>query len=997
MAAKSLFRSLYQRLITQPKEIGSYSGNSKARGKLNQFRNDSRRSRTSRLRFESLEVRQLLVGDLDFADRVGGTGVEQAFAVATDSSGDSYTVGTFQGTADFDPGPNTFDLVSKGASDIYILKTNHLGEFAWVKQIGGTQSEAALDVVLSGASIAVTGYFSGTVDFHPGLTTLNLTSAGQRDAFLLNLNYNGTFNWAKRMGGAGNDEGKSVKSYPNGDIYMAGPFSGTADFNPSSAVANLVSAGNSDAFIAKYTSTGAYTWAKRMGGSDADMSTALTLVGNDIVTVGTFSATADFNPGSGTANLTSAGGRDVFVSRLDTNGAYVWAKRIGGTGFDTANDVQLAGTGVIIAGEFEGTVDFNPSSAVSNRISAGQADAFVASLDGNGNFLGASRFGGTGQDIGYGVLGTSITSFTLTGSFSNTVDFDLGSGVANQTSNGAADIFVLKYDNPGGLLWVHTFGSVGDDRGYGISTSPDGVRVVGHFRGTVDFDSGLPSLPLTSSGSSDAFLLALSHDLIVRGAGPFANITVRRNGSDIEVFNNTANVVIDRHPLFAVRNIVARGTDAVIDRLAIDFAFGGNFLPTGFADRVISSNQFEQVDFLGSGTEKTYYEGPYFVPNLGFSPEASLIIDNGVLSSLYINTAGAQVVKIANLDELTVGGGFLVDDSDPETPIIFAEDVMQFEPTLGADGRPAARLTGNTPANLFVPLTFQRVTNLVVNTDDGDDRVNFINGSLDTEGLTNVTVNTGLGDDILAIARDRVSLPGDGSFSFISGDGNDRLVVEGDAGWELSTNKLASSMGGALSIDTLTEVWLSGGPSDNLLDATTYPGKVTMDGRSGNDTLLGTSFDDLLVGGDGEDNLYGNGGNDVLFGLAGKDSLFGGFGNDELFGGDGNDFLHSGVGFDVVRGEGGADEIYSQGTKLADTLRLIRNSDASATFVLERDGVIKGQDSITYDDLDWFTIDAFDGDDRIEIDPLFANTGIVDGGQGNDSCTAPINWTKISC
>src|SRR3954470_14063933 len=84
--------------------------------------------------------------------------------------------------------------------------------------------------------------------------------------------------WALNAGAATPDAGTSVTTFYNGDVYVAGKFSGTnVDFNPGAGVANLSSNGSSDIFLAKYNSAGQYQWAFSIGGAAADVGNSITL------------------------------------------------------------------------------------------------------------------------------------------------------------------------------------------------------------------------------------------------------------------------------------------------------------------------------------------------------------------------------------------------------------------------------------------------------------------------------------------------------------------------------------------------------------------------------------------------------------------------------------------------------------------------------------------------------------------------------------------------
>jgi hypothetical protein len=106
----------------------------------------------------------------------------------------------------------------------------------------------------------VTGYYQGTVDFNPGAGTSNLISAGSLDAFVLKMDTAGNFTWAKSIGGVSSDLGNDITVDASGNVITTGTFNATADFDPSAATFNLTSAGAIDAFIVKLNSSGNFSW-----------------------------------------------------------------------------------------------------------------------------------------------------------------------------------------------------------------------------------------------------------------------------------------------------------------------------------------------------------------------------------------------------------------------------------------------------------------------------------------------------------------------------------------------------------------------------------------------------------------------------------------------------------------------------------------------------------------------------------------------------------------
>ena len=143
------------------------------------------------------------------------------------------------------------------------------------------------------------------------------------------------FEWAKRMGGPSDDASFSIAVDIYGNVYTTGSFSGTVDFDPGAGIFNLTSYDVTDIYILKLDVVGNFVWAKRMGGASVDdgISIGLDASGN-VYTTGWFNGIVDFDPGVGIFNVSSLGSEDVFISKLDPAGNFLWAQRMGGSGDD---------------------------------------------------------------------------------------------------------------------------------------------------------------------------------------------------------------------------------------------------------------------------------------------------------------------------------------------------------------------------------------------------------------------------------------------------------------------------------------------------------------------------------------------------------------------------------------------------------------------------------------------------------------------------------------
>lgn len=398
-------------------------------------------------------------GALVWAKKMGGGGIDSGYDITVDASGNVYTTGFFTGTADFDPGTGTTNFSSAGSYDIYVQKLNSSGNLVWARQMGGTGYDVGRGITVdSGGSVYVTGLFSNTADFVSGAGNYNVTSDGGFDIFALRLDSSGSLIWVYENSGSTSDDAGQDIAIKSGLVYITGYFRNTVcfaadgdiDCGQTNSCYCFTSAGERDAFVTELdASAGYHSWTRRMGGtgSDAGEDIAVDALDN-IYTVGYFSNTVDFNPGSGTNNLTSAGSTDAFVQKMTSSGVYSWAKKIGGTGADQANSVAVAGD-VYTTGNFSNTVDFNPASgSVFNLSSGGSTDIFIQKLYSSGSFAWAKKMGGTGADLGESIAVDASTRVYTTGNFGSTVDFNPNAGVNSLTASGGNDCFIQKLSAP---------------------------------------------------------------------------------------------------------------------------------------------------------------------------------------------------------------------------------------------------------------------------------------------------------------------------------------------------------------------------------------------------------------------------------------------------------------------------------------------------------------------------------------------------------------------
>jgi hypothetical protein len=424
----------------------------------------------------------------DWSQLLGGSGNDVGYTVATtDSVGDIIVAGTFEGTANI----GGAQLTSQGMTDIFLAKFSERGGLIWAKRFGGNSTDQPTAVAIdpSNDEIVLTGRFTLTINFGAG----SLTSAGAHDVFVARFTSGGTLRWSLKVGGQSEDGAAGVAVDGAGSTIAAGDFSGSL----TCVSQTLTSTGGKDIFLAKFNSSGTVQWCKRWGSTRDDLVEGLALdASSQPIIAGSFDLQTDLGGGA----LVGAGYYDVYIAAYaGSDGSYRWAQAFGGSGYDEANAITIAGADLVVAGYFGyfgGPVDFGGGSIACR----GGADAFVAkyAVD-DGAFRWANGYGGAYDDYLKSLSIDPSGNIFATGDFQGTTNF----GGSWFTSGGQTDVVVAKYSASGAHLWSQRFGSLVNDKGIGITTDPSGNPIVTGFSlYQIDFGGG----PMFSSGLSDTFL-----------------------------------------------------------------------------------------------------------------------------------------------------------------------------------------------------------------------------------------------------------------------------------------------------------------------------------------------------------------------------------------------------------------------------------------------------------------------------------------------------------
>jgi hypothetical protein len=377
---------------------------------------------------------------------INSTYTVQSHDIKVDAAENVYVTGDFSGTCDFDPGPGVFNMTCGGFSGScsFIAKYDSSGDFIWAKSYVADSSQPgsvqSWGIAIDGAgNVLTTGFFAGSVDFDPGIGSQLRQSngAGFEDAFIVKLSSAGSFLWAQRLGDLDDDRARSIGLDFAGNAYILGSGYGGVGSQYS---------GGLDFWVCKFDPSGTLLWESSCGGPgfDTGIDIAVDSAGNSFAT-GMYEGEADFDPSPSFQNLQSAGSYDGYILKLDPNGNRVWAKSIGGSGFEEGRTIALDPNGAVYTvGIFGSTTDFDPGIADYFLTPSLSSERYILKLDAAGDFVYAGKYGGPGYTDKEALAVSSVGEVYTVGAFQGTKDFDPTFGTYNLSSNGNDEVFIQK-------------------------------------------------------------------------------------------------------------------------------------------------------------------------------------------------------------------------------------------------------------------------------------------------------------------------------------------------------------------------------------------------------------------------------------------------------------------------------------------------------------------------------------------------------------------------
>ena len=338
-----------------------------------------------------------------------------------------------------------------GNADCYVVELDSNGDVLWQDMYGGSAFDRAEDITETSDG----GFILAGLSRSTNIT--GVTNNGGADFYVVKVDENGNAEWQDMYGGDYTDLAWSIQQTSDGGYIVAGE-----SYSEEIAGHN----GECDAYIVKLDSSGTIEWQKMYGGSGTEVAESIieTSDGGYIV--------VGFSNSNTIPGTTWNGGMDIYIIKLDVNGDISWQGLYGGGGSDMAYACQETADGYIIAG-------WSNSMSITGVENNGDFDVYVLKIDLNGVLEWHDMYGGSNADAALGIAQTDGGDFIVSGLSDSTDIFHVN-------SNGSGDIYLIKLDSDGSIIWQELTGGNGRDNAFAVAMANDGECLVAGLSDSTD-------------------------------------------------------------------------------------------------------------------------------------------------------------------------------------------------------------------------------------------------------------------------------------------------------------------------------------------------------------------------------------------------------------------------------------------------------------------------------------------------------------------------------
>lgn len=395
----------------------------------------------------------------------------------------------------------------------YLNGQDMRSQFSYVRHINGLSPglhEGLSTVVDSKGNVYVAGTMDGRLDLDPGPDTVFTESVNNtQDMVIVKFTSSGEYIKGFRIGGDSLDAFKSICVDKDDNLYIAGFYSNTVDFDPSQNTFELTSNGNTDGFVMKMDSAMNFIWVKKIASKKADRCNFIAMSGNDILVTGFFSDSFSQIVNGQKRNFFTNGQLDLLIVKFTDSGNVKWLKTFGSAGYEDGMVIKSNSKKDVVVGvNFGGVMDADPGTgyyAIGHR---GSSDIGLVCLDSNGNFNWANSIGTSNSDYLESLDLDKNNNIYFSGNFIAGIDLDPGSNTYNVSSDaGSRDVLMVKLNSSGVFQWGFRIGGSAWEISSAIAVDTNNyVYICGLFGDSVNFDKGNPTLKIGNRGLRDVYI-----------------------------------------------------------------------------------------------------------------------------------------------------------------------------------------------------------------------------------------------------------------------------------------------------------------------------------------------------------------------------------------------------------------------------------------------------------------------------------------------------------
>ena len=610
---------------------------------------------------------------------LGGKGNDFCQDIRKDADGNIYMTLAFSDTIDLDPSPSARRLViSKGETDIALVKLDRQGKFIWGFSVGSTKADMPFALQLDAdKNIYISGYYSDIFDANPLPNTANnLAISGVRDGFIAKYDSEGRYIAAFKIGGVSDDTVSDFVIDAGGNLYVGGKYSGQVDFEPSTAVRNLTSRGLGDTFLAKYNDQFTLQWAMSFGGTLDDVpegnNVAVALdQSNNVYLYTLFAQNINLSPLDGrSTNFGKApDSLNALISKYNSSGSYIAAFFISSPRrmYTSSGGITIDGAGkVVITGGFQNTANFNADMTSTVINTTGGRDIFIAKYSSNTRFTyeWAIKAGSSEDDQGIKIVHDKSNNLIATGFYRGTAVYSGGNNLLTTntlSAAGSAEMFTAKYSSFGSVLWVRALGANNDAKQItsGTALAVDGfenVTIGSNYFSLPLVDRNDPLTLIPNRGGTDIVVTKLDKNGVL-----FQDNTCRGSNNVIKLAGDTVLCEGSFTPIkinFSINDIFRLQWQESLDGKIFN-NFGAVTTSTQIPITVLNAKTYYRAIFLCTNPKDNDTTSVHFVK------PSSLRIDAGKNQQIQI---GDQI-KLGGNPTATGGQGRYRYEWSPRSPL----------------------------------------------------------------------------------------------------------------------------------------------------------------------------------------------------------------------------------------------------------------------------------------------------------------------------------------